>query len=187
LAIVIGLTGPNASGKGEVVTCLRAVGFIPHSLSDVVREEAARQGLPPQREHLIRMGNALRREHGPGVLAARILPRLDERDVVDSIRTPAEVAVLRSLPYFVLVAVDAPVETRFRRSLARARPGDPETLQEFVDRERQENSADPDAQQLRATFALADHVLDNSGSLGDLRSRLQTILDAIGFTAGPLL
>jgi len=133
-----------------------------------VREEAANRGLPPEREHLIRIGNLLRAEGGPGVLASRLLPRLGTRDVVDSIRNPAEVQVLRGLPHFVLFGVRAVLESRFRRSLERARPGDPATLGGFRERELQENSADPAAQQLEATFGLADRLIENDGDLDAL-------------------
>lgn len=177
MKIVFGLTGPNAAGKGEVAACLRRHGFAVHSLSDVVREEAAARGLPPEREHLIRIGNVLREEGGPGILARRILPRLGERDVVDSIRTPGEVEVLRGLPRFVLLAVRAPLEVRFRRALARARPGDPRTLEEFEAREREENASDPRAQQLDATSGLADRVLDNDGDLDGLSRAVERLLD----------
>jgi dCMP deaminase len=139
-----------------------------HSLSDVIRDAAAARGLPPTREHLIQLGNELRRAGGAGALAEGILPRLGQRDVVDSIRNPAEVQVLRGLPGFVLIGVSAPVELRFERSLSRGRPGDPETLQQFLLREEQENTTDPDAQQLQATFRLADHVIVNDGDLAAL-------------------
>jgi len=175
--IVFGLTGPNAAGKGEVASCLQRSGFTVHSLSDVVREEAAARGLPPEREHLIRIGNLLREEGGPGALARRILPRLGDRDVVDSIRTPGEVEVLRGLPRFVLLAVGAPLAVRFRRALARGRPGDPQTLEQFEARERQENATDPWAQQLDATFRLADRVLDNTGDLEELRRAVEQLLN----------
>ena len=82
--LVIGLTGPNAAGKGEVAAHLASLGFKVHSLSDVVREEAARQDLPPERANLIRIGNGLRRQGGAGVLAQRILSRLEDRAVVVS-------------------------------------------------------------------------------------------------------
>jgi hypothetical protein len=58
---------------------LRDLGFAVHSLSDVVREEAAARGLPPERGHLIEVGNDLRRLFGPGALAERIVPRLAGR------------------------------------------------------------------------------------------------------------
>ena len=135
-----------------------------------MREEAAARGLPPERGHLIEVGNALRRANGPGALAERIVPRLGDRDVVDSIRHPAEVEVLRRVPGFLLVAVRASLATRFARSRARARPGDPETLDAFRARERQENASDPAGQQLDRTAALADLVLDNDGDLTALRA-----------------
>ena len=178
MKLVLGLTGANAAGKGEAVAHLESRGFRVHSLSDIVREEAARRGLPPEREHLIRIGNLLRETHGPGALARSILPRLGTRDAVDSIRNPAEVRELRSLPYFLLVGIRAPLELRFERSRGRARAGDPVTLQEFREREEQENSRDPNAQQLQATFGLADRVIDNGFGLAALRRAIDALLDA---------
>lgn len=37
---LIGLIGPNASGKGEVADYLKKKGYQVYSLSDVLREEA---------------------------------------------------------------------------------------------------------------------------------------------------
>ncbi len=179
MPLVLGITGPNAAGKGEVAAYLAERGFRLHSLSDVVREEAAARGLPPLREHLIRIGNEMRAREGPGVLAERLLARIGARDVVDSIRNPAEVAVLRSVPGFVLVGVRAPAEVRFRRSLLRARPGDAKTLEEFRSREAQENRADPTGQQLDATFALVDRIVENDGDLDDLRLAVDRLVAAL--------
>ena len=179
--LIIGLTGPNAAGKGEAAAYLAKRGFAIHSLSDVVREEAAARGLSAERENLIRIGNLLRREGGPDVLAGRILPRLVGLAVADSIRNPAEVETLRTaLERFVLVGITASPESRFARIVARARPGDPTTMAEFISREREENEADPTRQQLDATFRLADRVIDNSGTLDDLAEALARILDEHG-------
>jgi dephospho-CoA kinase len=184
---VIGLTGPNAAGKGEAASYLQFLGFTCYSLSDVVREEAAAQGFPPEREHLIRIGTQLRREGGAGVLAERILSRLTGRAVVDSIRNPAEVEVLRTLPRFVLLGVDAPVEVRFQRSLARSRAGDPATLEEFQARETEENTADPNGQQLGATLRMSDVILTNNGELRDLRRKVDRVLADHGVTPTQVL
>ena len=180
MGLVLGVTGPNAAGKGEVSAYLMSLGFAVHSLSDIVREEAAERGLPPEREHLIRIGTLLREQGGLGVLAERLLPRLEAWDVVDSIRNPAEVETLRHVPDFVLIGVDAPAELRFARSRLRARPGDPRSFAEFVARERQENSANPAGQQLRATFVLADRVIDNNGDLDLLHLKIDDLLHALG-------
>lgn len=179
MSLVLGITGPNAAGKGEVASLLVARGFRAHSLSDIVREEAAARGLAPEREHLIRIGNELRAEGGAGVLAERLLPRIADRDVVDSIRNPSEVEVLRRLPRFVLVGVRADARTRFARSERRGRPGDPRTFEEFLARERQENRADPTSQQLDATFALADRILENDEDLDRLALAVDGLLAAL--------
>ena len=223
---VVGLTGPNAAGKGEVARFFQARGFAYHSLSDVVRDEATLRGLDHTRENLIRVGNDLRAAHGPGALAERIIEKLLEtpaldaiarerhrdaagdpapgapgepqasgapgtshpewliavppgvRAIVDSIRNPAEVAVLRRLSGFVLVGVNAPIAVRFDRSRLRARAGDGTTLEEFARKESLENSTNPAAQQLTQTFLLADIVIDNSGTLGELGARVAVALPA---------
>ena len=173
----MGLTGPNAAGKSVVARRLVERGFVYHSLSDIVREEADRRGLEAVRLHLIEVGNDLRRLGGPGVLAARIRERLGSRSVVDSIRNPAEVAELRLAAGFRLLGVDAPVELRYRRSLERGRIGDGDTLEEFRRREELENSTDPAAQQLRATLALADARVENAGPLDGLFRRVDEQVD----------
>ncbi|HEX4825229.1 MAG TPA: hypothetical protein VFV19_13055 [Candidatus Polarisedimenticolaceae bacterium] len=176
---VLGITGPNAAGKGEVSAYLESLGFAAHSLSDIVREEAAARGLPPEREHLIRIGTMLREQGGAAVLAERLVPRLAGKDVVDSIRNPGEVEALRRVPGFTLLGVTAPDRVRFERSRRRARPGDPATFDEFVLREQQENSANPAGQQLRATFALADHVVVNDDDLATLHARVDAVLRSL--------
>jgi dephospho-CoA kinase len=174
--LVIGLTGPNASGKGEVAKFLAARGFEVRSLSDVVRDEATRRGLDHSRDSLIRVGVELRTEGGPGALARHILPRLRRRGVVDSIRNPGEVAVLRTLKRFVLLGIDAPQPLRFQRSILRGRLGDGATLEEFARKEARENSTTEAGQQLLATLALADRVVTNDGTIEDLHERTRRAL-----------
>ncbi len=174
--LIVGLTGPNASGKSEVAAHLQRLGFACHSLSDIVREEASARGLDHSRVHLIAVGNDLRRAGGPGVLASRIRSRLAERDVVDSIRNPAEVEELRRVPGFHLLGLDASVELRFERSRRRARLGDGACLEDFIAKEEAENTADPAAQQLRATLQLADTILVNDGELQSLLDGIDRIL-----------
>lgn len=179
---VVGLTGPNSSGKGETAGILvEELGYTPLSLSDMLREEAQRRGLEPVRDVLIPLGTELRRSRGAGVLAEMALERVSPPALIDSIRNPAEVAVLRRIPGFLLLAIDAPVELRHARSLERARPGDARSLEEFIEKESRENTADPAAQQLAATSALADVTLRNEGTLDDLR---REVLAAIGRCSG---
>jgi hypothetical protein len=145
-----------------------------------VREAATSAGLAHTRDTLIAVGVRLRREGGPGVLARRILPRLGGRDVVDSIRHPGEVEILRTLPRFVLLGLDAPIELRFERSRRRGRLGDGATLDEFRRQEERENSDSASGQRLLETLRLADGVVVNDASLVELASRIDASLSGMG-------
>ncbi len=173
---LIGLTGPNGSGKGEAAAWLRARGYAYLSLSDILREELRRDGTPESRDSLIAKGNALRRAFGPDVLARRTLARVEGPAVIDSIRNPAEVAVLRREPGFILLAFDAPAAVRFERARLRGRDESAADLDAFIRKEAEERGSDPAAQQLDACLVLADIRLDNSGSLEDLHRRLEEAL-----------
>lgn len=177
--MIIGLTGKNGSGKTAISEYLKSRGFECHSLSDEIREEVRRRNREITREVLIEVGNELRERFGPGVLAERILARL-ERDrnyVVDSIRNPSEVEVLRRRKDFTLLAVEADRLTRFERTRVRGREGAPQTLSEFVAHEERElASANPAAQQLEATGGMADLVVTNDGTIDDLHRRLDDLV-----------
>lgn len=178
MALIVGLTGPNAAGKGEAARWLAERGYAVHSLSDIVRERALALGRDLGRASLIETGQAMRREGGPGILARLLAPRLPQRAVVDSIRHPAEVEVLRGLPGFRLLGIDAPVETRWRRAVARGREGDVPDLATFADRERLENGTSPEQQQLSRTLALADRVVVNDGGLPQFRAAVLEVVVA---------
>ncbi len=173
--MIIGLTGRNASGKGEVARRLQDGGFRYLSLSDEIRAELKARGLEPSRENMIDEGRRLRKTFGEGVLARRCLRRVTpfENYVVDSIRNPAEVEVLRLLKNFYLVRVDAPVELRYERLKKRARPGDSQTFEQFKqDEERELASDDPAAQQLIATGEMADFVIVNDADIETLKQKV---------------
>ena len=175
----IGVAGLNGAGKTAVVEFLERRSFHAVSLSDLIRDDLAREGLEPTRENMIERGQSLRASAGPGVLADRLLPLLpaDRHSVIDSIRHPAEVEVLRASGSFTLLWVDAPAELRFQRSLERGRAGDAATLADFRELEERElESADPNAQQLLAVRELADERVDNSGDLPALEEQLQRLL-----------
>jgi dCMP deaminase len=180
LPMILGIAGPYASGKGDAVGFLGARSFAVHSLSDVIREELARQRVSETRERMIETGNALREADGPGALAKRLLPALptDRNAVVDSIRHPAEVEVLRrASTRFRLIWIDAKEATRLERIRSRGRSGDPESLAELRRLEGLERGSDnPAAQQLDAVRAMADDVIANDGSVEELHEQLQRLL-----------
>ena len=93
---LIGLTGTNGAGKGEAAACFAARGYAYLSLSDVIRDELRRDGVPETPRHPDRQGQ----RPAPGLRARRPGPpgpgpgRPGRRSSTAS-AIPREVAVLR--------------------------------------------------------------------------------------------
>jgi len=173
--LVVGLTGPNAAGKGEVARYLVSRGLAYHSLSDIIRDESARRGLPATRENLIEIGNDLRRAGGPGSS-----PRgpwrgsRPRRGRFDPERGGGGGA-----------AAGAGLRPDRRRGAdrgsvrpcPRALPPGGRRLPGGVRGARgPERSGDPAAQQIHMTVEMADLSVDNSGSIADLHDRVASLL-----------
>lgn len=177
--MIIGLTGKNAAGKGEIAKFLQERGFHYLSLSDVLRKELRRRRMTVTRDHLTRVGNELRATQGPSVLAERVLSTLGDPThyVVDSFRNPAEVRAFQRRADFVLWAVMAHPSVRFKRLKERARENDPLTFSHFLAVEKREaHNADLAKQSIDACEKLADTRIPNNGSLSQLHERLTLLL-----------
>jgi len=145
---------------------------------EALREELRARRVEITREALIAVGRELREKEGPAVLAERMKRMMrTERVVLVSVRSPAEVASLRTLPRFRLVAVEAPLDVRFRREMARRREQAPMTFEAFSALEAMEESTDPNAQQLGATIRLADRRVENGGTRDALEAKVATLLE----------
>ena len=173
---LIGLTGTNASGKGEAAAFFKGLGFAYYSQSDVIRDELRRKNLEPTRDNLIREGNDLRRRFGPGILARRVMEKVSGDSIIDSIRNPSEIEYWRRQENFVLLAIDAPVGVRYRRALTRGRDESAASLEEFTAKEDEEKTRDRNAQQLETCMRMADFVIQNDGTLEEFHKKLEAFL-----------
>ncbi len=179
--MLIGLTGRNAAGKGEVAEYVKKKSFYYYSLSDVIRDEIRSRGQQPTREILIQAGNELRQKHGSHILAERILAKIedDKHYIIDSIRNPSEVDTFRAAKHFKLIRVEAPAEIRFQRILGRKREGDPLTLPEFMELERREADGDATSQNLIKVELMADYAVVNDGPLEKLYQQVDQLLSKL--------
>ncbi|MBI2344021.1 MAG: AAA family ATPase [Deltaproteobacteria bacterium] len=177
--MIIGLTGKNCAGKGEAAAFLQTIGYLYHSLSDVLREAMRSAGADISRKSLVEFANQLRTQKGPGYLAERVMERLDPEKhyVIDSIRNPFEVEVLRRHKHFHLMAIVADAKTRFERMCQRGRESDPTTYDAFRRLEAAEaGSADPAMQQLNRVTEMSDAEVANNAGIEDFHQRLREIL-----------
>jgi dephospho-CoA kinase len=172
---LIGLTGTNSSGKGEAAAYFQKRGYRYFSLSDLIREELQKKGKAPTRNNLIKMGNELRDKFGPDILARLVMKKVKDKAVIDSIRNPKEVEYLRKQKSFIFLAVDAPVELRYKRAKKRGREESASTLQQFIEKEKEEMTEREKGQQLQKCMDMADLVIVNDGSLEDLYRKLEGI------------
>jgi dephospho-CoA kinase len=172
----IGLTGTNASGKGEIAAFFQKHGFSYFSLSDLLRKEIRKRGWEENRDNLINTGNDLREKYGADILARRIMQEVGEKAVIDSIRNIKEAEFLKTQENFVFLAVDAPVELRYQRSKKRGRNESASSLAEFIQKEAQELSGSEIQQQLIKCMEMADFLIINDGTLEDLHRKLEKFL-----------
>jgi len=169
----------------------RGVSHGYHSLSDELRAEVRFRGLPADRDALREMGHELRLKHGSDVLSRRVLDRIayDLRQglqyvvtIVDAIRNPAEVRLLRSSlgGDFVLVAIEAPVDAIMERIRDRARIGDVVDDEDVARRvlAAEMGLNEPEhGHNIAECIALADVHIDNTGPLPALRAAVSEFVD----------
>lgn len=180
--MIIGLTGTLGSGKGTFAEFLKKKGFGYLSLSDELREYADSQGVERTRANLQNLGNKLREEQGPGVLAKLVLNKIITYNlmdvVVDGIRNPAEIKELKQLPHFYLIAVDAPEKTRFERMRKRARENDPKIIKDFkkVDARDRGKGEKLSGQQVGKCLKLASIKIRNDSTVEELCKKAGQVL-----------
>lgn len=183
--VVIGLTGPNAAGKGEICKYLASKGFFSTSLSDILRQIAKKRKIPPSRINLVNLGNELREKFGSGILAQWLIKKICQsgknKVVVDSIRTTGEIYVLKKKfkENFYLIHVTAPKKIRFKYILSRGREGDPKTYKEFLEIEKKECSKKTVQQQIHRCKQLSDFFINNNSTLEQLYKKVDNILSKI--------
>lgn len=185
--LFIGLVGSLAAGKGVVADYfIKNYGFVSFSLSFIVHDELKKRGITQfTRSTLQDIGDEMRQAEGEGVLAKRAVKLLSEegssRVIVEGIRNPGEVAYLRSLPNFVLIAVDATRAVRFKRVVDRGKPWDPKDWDSFlaVDSRDHEDEENEKGQQVRKCMELADYYIHNNKDLEHLYKEIQESVSGI--------
>jgi Dephospho-CoA kinase len=178
----IGVTGKMESGKTTLIDYLASKGFEKLSLSDLIREEAAKMRMDLTRRNLQDLGSKMRKTHGLGIwaslAAAKMVPGGDY--VIDSIRNPGEIKILADSGNFVLIAVDSRVETRFARTLRERSKdgGEPRTLTDFKASEARElGSKDLSRQQLVECVKMADFTISNDSDKESFFREIDAVLE----------
>jgi dephospho-CoA kinase len=184
---VVGFTGTIGSGKNTVKQIvLKKFNCYHVTLSDVIRGEIEKKKRTLNRVSLQDMGNEMRQKYGNHILAMlaiEYLPRDKEMIIMDGIRNPGEIEYLKKKfgNNFKLIAIDAPLETRFERIKKRTDVKEPQTLDEFkqVD-SRDKGMGEPlYGQQVGACMKMADFTIENNGSAEELEKKIDEVMKQI--------
>lgn len=183
---VVAFTGMPGAGKSEAVALARERGLPIVRMGDFVWAEARRRGLELTDENVGRIATLMRKEQGADHWAQQTADLIlkshasDRLVVIDGVRSLAEVQTLRTRlgSGFHLVAIEAPLEVRTRRLLARGRRddvADSDLVRRRDEREREWGLEDA----IRA----ADSRVANSGVLPPFRKAIGALLDRLTGTA----
>jgi len=177
MALVIGLSGKIGSGKGTVAEHIcEKYGAEQFLFSKILADILDRVYLPKTRKNLQKLGKVLRSEFGKGVIVEAFEKDISgsktEIKIVDGIRYANEVLMLRKNENNILIYVTAPLETRYERCLKRSEKGeDMVTFEEF--RRADVRATESELGQIKNR---ADYVVDNLGSIQDLKEKIDEIM-----------
>jgi len=177
--LVIGLTGMPGAGKSLVVKSVQSTGYAVVSMGDVIREETTKRGLELNPVNVGKVMLELRTMGGETVVAEKCVPKIIAKEaskvIIDGIRSFVEVEVFRKyFGKFVLVAVHAPPDTRFKRLANRGRSDDPKTWETFNERDMRELSVG-----IGKAIALSEYIIINDETIYTLNERVCQILRSI--------
>lgn len=167
--IVVGLSGPTGTGKTTAAHILEKThGFLYTRFSQVLANILRDQGEEPDRLRLQEFGQWVHENRGQRWLCAQVVRTItgSEAAVVDGLRYPEDYAffVERFGNNFKLVYIDSPDSERHRRFLSR----DDGSQGEYT-----AANAHPVEQEVDKIKELAHLVIDNTGTVEQLRLRLE--------------
>ncbi len=166
------LCGKRASGKSlfKEVATTHSLPFF--EMSDVVFNMMREQSIPINSESTAQFAKSLRKKEGEAAVAKHLLPLLEETNasfiIVSGLRSVEELNLFKSEYNAILVEVRAKDELRFRRSLDRARPSDPKTLDEFLAREKAEAALG-----VEELIKMADIIIENNDMKEDFYKKIE--------------
>ena len=184
--ITIGITGTLGAGKGTIVDYLvKNKGFVHYSVRAFITEEIKKRGLEVNRDTMTLVGNDLRAQHTPSWIVEQLYEKAVASGcncIIESVRTPGEVAALRGKSNFYLFAVDADPKVRYERAVLRGSETDHVSYETFIANEQREmDNTDPNKQNLGVCIREADFRFDNGGTIEDLHKQVEDVLQQITY------
>lgn len=175
---ILGLIGENGSGKETFTNILE--GLIPNiskdriRTGDILKEILELLYLPKTRANMQLLAAILRDKIAPDVLANAAFQRIKASNaeivILDGMRWPPEVEILKKLPNNFLVYITADPKVRFERlKMRKEKAGEGEmSYEQFLKEEEA-----PTETLIKTLAQNADIKIENNGNLDDLRNQVE--------------
>lgn len=154
------------AGKSTIADGLKSKGYDIINMGNVVRTEAKNRNLEPSGPNLGKLMIELREKNGQGAIAELVVPQLENTKskvvIIDGIRSNAEIEVLRKHGTVKLLAIHASTNTRFGFLKHRGRSDDPQTQENFEERDNREIGVG-----ISNSIALSDETISNNNLTKD--------------------
>lgn len=176
--IILGIAGEMASGKDTLTKYLvQKYGAKQFRFSDSLRDMLDRLHLPQTRKNLSDLSHALRQTFGEDILA-HVIENDAKNDaspfvVIDGIRRLSDIDLVRGIPGFTLIYVEADMERRHNRLIQRTQNADDpiKTFEDFKKDHLLETEMT-----IPPLRAVAKHIINNDGTLEELYAKVDTVL-----------
>lgn len=159
--LIVCLTGMPGAGKSTIANGLKSKGYEIINMGDAVREEAKKRNIEPSGQNLGKIMLELREKNGPGAVAELIQNKIKNSSsnviVIDGIRSNEEIQVLRKFGTVRLLSIHASTDTRYSFLIERGRSDDPQTRDNFDERDVREIKVG-----ISTPIALADESISNN-------------------------
>ncbi len=179
---IIGLVGRKGCGKGAVTKILaEKYGAKTFRFSAALADVLRRLGIEETNENMVRLSVILRKEFDEDVLKRAVMKDVEKTDgdliVLDGLRRVQDLEMFEALGRFVIVSVEAPLETRYERIHGRREKSNDATIT-FEEFKRLQADA-PTEITIPDVEARATYHIDNSGTLEELEAKIQELMKKI--------
>lgn len=149
------------AGKSTIADGLRSKGYEVINMGNAVRNEAKKRNLEPTGPNLGKLMLELREKSGPGAIAELVQTEIENSKsnviIIDGIRSYPEIEVLKKYGTVKLLAIHASTNTRFEFLQQRGRSDDPQTKENFQERDDRELNVG-----ISNPIALSDDAISNN-------------------------
>ncbi|MBI5860348.1 MAG: AAA family ATPase [Nitrosarchaeum sp.] len=149
------------AGKSTIADGLKSKGYDIINMGNAVRTEAKNRNLEPTGYNLGKLMLELREKNGQGAVAELITPQIKNSKsqviIIDGIRSNTEIEVLRKYGTVKILAIHASTSTRFGFLKQRGRSDDPQTKENFEERDNREIGIG-----ISNSIALSDETISNN-------------------------